>query len=86
LTLYIATLFAPNVYFLAAVLFTWGVFNSCRTTIAFMYMIELMPKKNQNFIGTCWNCFEGSINLFATAWFMYVSIDWFYFVLIGLFF
>ena len=49
-------------------------------------MIELMPKKYQNTVGTAWNCFEGSINLFATYYFMKVSVDWYYFVLIGLVF
>lgn len=84
LALYVATLFAPNVYFLGAVLFTWGIFNSIRTSVAFLYMIELMPKNKQNLVGTVWNCFEGSINLFATAYFMYVSLDYFWFVAIGL--
>ena len=84
--LYIATMYAPNVYVLGAVLFTWGIFNSCRTNIAFMYMLELMPKKQQNLIGTIWNCFEGSINLFATYWFMKISLNWYWFVAIGLIF
>ena len=86
LILYLGTMFAPNVYFLGATLFTWGIFNTIRTNTAFLYMIELMPRKYQNTVGTIWNCFEGSINLFATAWFMNVSVDWFWFIAIGLIF
>lgn len=82
--LYLATLFAPNVYFLGVVFFIWGLFNSIRTSVAFLYMQELMPKNKQNLVGTVWNCFEGSINLFATAYFMYVTLDYFWFVAIGL--
>ena len=82
--LYLGVMFAPNVYFLGAVLFIFGFFNSIRTNISFLYMIELMPKKQQNLIGTILNCFEGCINLFATFWFMKVSTSWFGFVSIGL--
>lgn len=84
LALYLGVLFAPNIYFLGAVMFTWGFFNSTRTNIGFLYMTELMPKSKQNLIGTIWNCFEGSINLFATFWFMFVTTHWFGFVSIGL--
>ena len=83
LVLYLGTLFAPSVYVLGAILFVQGLFNSIRTNIAFLYMIELMPKKYQSKVGTFWNCFEGSINLFATAWLMFVSIDGFWFIAIG---
>ena len=84
--LYWLTLNSPNVYVLGTVLFTWGLFNSCRTNIGYLYMIELMPKKDQGTVGTVWNCIEGSINLFATLWFMNVTTHWFGFVSIGIFF
>lgn len=45
LALYLGTMFAPNIYILGMIMFTWGLFNSCRTNIAFLYMQELMPKK-----------------------------------------
>ena len=83
MVLYFGTLFAPNVYFLGAILFVSGLFNSIRTNVSFLYMIELMPKKYRSRVGTFWNCFEGSINLFATAWLMFVSIDGFWFMAIG---
>ena len=86
LGLYFCILYAPDIYFLAATIFLWGFFASIRTNVAFLYLMELMPSKNQNFIGTFWNCFEGSINLFATAYFMKVSTDWFDFAKFGLFF
>ena len=86
LFLYLGVMFAPNVYFLATVIFLWGFFNSIRTNVNFLFMMELMPSKDKDFIGTFWNCFEGSINLFATFYFMKVSTHWFNFVAIGLLF
>mmetsp|Transcript_36939 Transcript_36939/g.48580 ORF Transcript_36939/g.48580 Transcript_36939/m.48580 type:complete len:178 (+) Transcript_36939:256-789(+) len=83
---YLGVMFAPNVYFLAAVIFLWGFFNSIRTNVNFLFMMELMPSNKQNFVGTFWNCFEGCINLFATFYFMFVSTHWFNFVAIGLIF
>ena len=46
LGLFFGTLFAPNIYFLATVIFFWGFFNSVRTNVNFMYFMELMPTKN----------------------------------------
>ena len=86
LALHLLTIFAPNIYVLGGTLFTWGLFNSIRVSTAFLYMVELMPKKNQNTVGTIHNCFDGSIGLFATIFFMTVSIQWQYFVYIGLIF
>jgi len=82
--LYLGVLFAPNIYFLATVIFLWGFFNSIRTNVTFLYMMELMPTKNKAFIGTFWNCCEGLINLFATFFFMKISTNWFDFTAIGL--
>ena len=84
LLLYIGIMFAPNIYFLGAIIFLWGFFNSIRTNVNFLFMVELMPSNKQNLIGTIWNCFEGSIKLFATFWFMYVSTHWLSYVSIGL--
>ena len=75
--LYLGVMFAPNIYFLGAVLFISGVFNSIRTNIGYMYMIELMPQKNRSLMGTVWNLVEGTINLIATFWLMNVSTYWF---------
>ena len=43
--LYLATMYSPEIGMLSTVLFVWGLFNSCRTNIGYLYMIELMPKK-----------------------------------------
>jgi hypothetical protein len=40
---YLGVMFAPNIYFLGAIMFLWGFFNSIRTNVNFLYMIELMP-------------------------------------------
>lgn len=84
LFLFLGILFAPNIYFMATVIFLWGFFNSIRTNINFLYMIELMPTKDQSFVSTFWNCFEDCINLFGTLYFMKISSDWFNLAAIGL--
>ena len=43
--LYLGVLYAPNIRVLGVVLFTFGFFNSIRTNVSYLYMIELMPKK-----------------------------------------
>ena len=67
------------------ILFTFGFINSLRTNVGYIYMIELMPKKWETFIGTFWNCVEGLIYLQATIFFYYISKNWLNFVLIGYF-
>ena len=42
--LYLGVLYAPSIQFLGIVLFAFGFFNSIRTNISYLYMIELMPK------------------------------------------
>ncbi len=46
--LYLGVMFAPNIQFLGFILFVFGFFNSIRTNISYLYMIELMPKKQQS--------------------------------------
>ena len=84
--LYLGILFAPNIYFMATVIFLWGFFNSIRTNVNFLFMIELMPTKDQNTVGTFWNCCEDIINIFGTVYFMSIGSDWFYCAAVGLFF
>lgn len=84
LVLYAGVFLAPSIYVLQAVLFAWGFFASIRTNIGFCYMIEMMPRNWQSFVGTMWNCIEGLINLWATLWFMGVSTHWEGFVSLGL--
>ena len=86
LVLYWCTINSTNIEMLGTVLFIWGLFNSCRTNIGYLYMIELMPKKDQGTICTIWNITEGSIALFATYWFMNVSKHWYGLLSIGIYF
>lgn len=39
--LYLGVMYAPNIYFLGGVLLMFGFFNSIRTNVSFLYMIEL---------------------------------------------
>ena len=81
---YLGIFLAPNVYIIGGCLFIMGVFNSWRTNVGLIYCMELMPKSKQSLTNTILNVLQGFLNLFATLWYMYVSIDWFGFVAIGL--
>lgn len=81
--LYLALLFAPNVYSLITVLFIMGVLNSWRTNVGLIYCMELMPVSKQSVTSTVLNILQGFQNLLATVFYMYVTIDWFGFVAIG---
>lgn len=81
--LYSLLLWTRDLNQMIAILFTFGLVNSIRTNVGYVYMIELMPKRHETTIGTFWNCIEGLIFLQATIYFYYINKDWYYFVLIG---
>ena len=47
----------------------FGLLNSVRFNIGFIYMQELFPMKAQAFFGTLWRTVEASIMLFASLYF-----------------
>ena len=61
--LYTMLMYTTDLYMMIGILFTFGLVNSIRTNIGYVYMVELMPKSYESFIGTFWNCVEGLIYL-----------------------
>ena len=51
--------------------------------LAYVYMIELMPREYQPFCGTLFNISESFTFLFGTLYFWFLSNNYFYYILIG---
>ena len=50
--------------------FCFGLLNSIRMNIGYIYMMELLPLKGQAFFGGFWLAFEGVIMLIASFYFL----------------
>lgn len=55
--------------------FICGMLNSLRTTVGFVYLMELTPNHLQQRFGTCWGLYEASIFAFGTYYFWKLSND-----------
>ena len=49
--------------------FFCGVLNSLRTTVGFVYLMELLPRRLQQYYGNAWGIYESSISLIGTYYF-----------------
>jgi MFS family permease len=62
--------------------FIFGAACTLRVNIGFVYMQEMLPKKNQTFFGTLYNIQESAMAMMAAIYFSQCK-QWQYFVLIG---
>ena len=46
-------------------------------------MCEFSPEKNQNMMGTLWNCSEGSIYIYLIIYYKFISKTWVWTVVFG---
>ena len=67
-------------------IFLWACFgavSTLRIQVAYIYLMELQPKKYQNLITTVWCIMDHQIYFFAVLYFWKISKHWFYFCSIG---
>ena len=83
LAMFILMFFTTKINYMILVTFMLGLATTIRINIGFIYMMELMPKRNQTFYASAYNVLEGLVLLLATLYFWFVSKHWTYFVLIG---
>jgi MFS family permease len=83
LSMFICIFFTKSLNWMIVIFFVIGLATTSRVDIGFVYMMELVPKRNQIFYASLYNIFEGSILLIATVYFWVISKDWFWFVMIG---
>ena len=67
--LYIGLLITRHLSVMIALWFTFGLFTSIRSTIGYVYLMELLPKKAQTPVTSIWNVQEGMIYVFAVIYF-----------------
>ena len=66
--LYVAMLFTKSLIGMTFIIGGFGVFNSIRVNIGFVYLMELLPKKAQTPVTTVWSTSMTLIYLFGTIW------------------
>lgn len=66
--LYVAMLLTKSLIGMTLVIGGFGVFNSIRVNIGFVYLMELLPKKSQTPVTTAWSTAMTLIYLFGTIW------------------
>lgn len=66
--LFVAMLFTKSLLGMTLVIGSFGVCNSIRVTIGFVYLMDLLPKKAQTPVTTVWCVEEALIYLIGTLW------------------
>ena len=85
LVMFVFMFYTTNINSMIMVSFVFGLATTIRLNIGFVYMMELMPKRNQTFYGSIYIVLEGLILLLGTLYFWFVSKQWIYFTLFGFF-
>ena len=83
LALFVVLFFCKSLDLMICVTLCFGFATTIRVNVGFVYMMELMPKRLQNFYASSYNTLEGSVLLLGTLYFWFVSKDWIYFTMIG---
>ena len=61
--MFIVMFFTTSINWMIVVMFMFGMATTIRVNVGFVYMMELMPKRNQSFYSSAYNTFEGTILL-----------------------
>ena len=72
-----------SMYLMILILFCFGLVSSGRSLVGWMYLMELIPMRSADFIGTVLQGINYSIYTVATLYFWLLCKDWFYFTAIG---
>ena len=83
LLLYTVMFFTHSVDVMICVIFGFGALSSIRVNVGYVYLMELVPTKNQALHGTIWNNSECLIYPLAVIYFWQISKNWIYFSVIG---
>lgn len=64
--------------------FFFGATNPGKSTVGYVYLIELVPNKFQNYIGTLMLFGDGFTTIFICLYFRFVTNQWLYFQIVGI--
>ena len=81
--LYAALIFSKNFYLTMVIIFLFGVTNTVRTIMGFVYFTELMPKKSITIATTVLWIIDGCVYLFVVVYFWKISKYTIYLISIG---
>ena len=59
-----------------AIFFIGGVNSSGRMMVGFCYMVEMAPKNHQSWMCTLWDIHDGTIMIWVTLVYIYLSKSW----------
>ncbi len=71
--LYAALIFSKNFYLTMFIIFLFGVTNTVRTIMGFVYFTEMMPKKSITLATTVLWIIDGCVYLFVVVYFWKIS-------------
>ena len=84
LAMYTGILFTKHIDVMITLCFLDGIFASSSQTVGFIYLMELLPVARQALVAGVYSCWDSCITyLLATAYFRFVSKDWFWLAFFG---
>ena len=63
--------------------FLFGMLSSIRINVGYTYLMEMLPRKAQTNVTSCWSIQEAAIYVVATIYFWKISKQWFWYCFIG---
>ena len=77
---FVAVLLFPSdynyIYAIIVVFFIGGFNSSGRMMVGYCYMIEMAPTKHRSWMCTVWDLHDGTMMIWVTLYYRYVSKDW----------
>ena len=84
LAMYTGIMITTEINAMITLCFLEGLFASAAQTVGFICMMELLPITRQALIAGIYSCWDSCITyILATAYFKFISKDWFWLALIG---
>ena len=77
--IYLGLILSKNLDLSIALLFFYGLMLSGKTINTYVYLLELVPKKYQAYVGTVFLFADGTTTIWISLYFRYISKNWIWF-------
>ena len=81
--LYTGLMLTHSLAVMIVLVFLFGMLSSVRLNVGYIYLMEVLPKKAQTNVTSCWSVQEAAIYVVATIYFWKISKQWFWYCFIG---
>lgn len=81
---YLALILSRNLLLTIFLFFLLGMTCSAKGAMSYVYLLEFIPIKYQNYVGSLMHFFDGSIAIFVCLYFRYISKTWTFLQYFGL--